>query len=85
MNNGGERYAKGARAVLELQYRFAWKTKYSYKVLNGDIALRLRDLPRNICDLQKMTVVKGNIGPDNVRMRLLELRVIRLRQRRSSI
>jgi putative transposase len=59
--NHRERYTKGAHTVLDLQYHFVWKTKYSYKVLNGDIALRLRDLIREIRTLQGMTVVKGNI------------------------
>lgn len=38
-----ERYKHGAHTVLELQYHFVWKTKYSYSVLQGDIALRARD------------------------------------------
>ncbi|MDR1031571.1 MAG: IS200/IS605 family transposase [Holosporales bacterium] len=59
--NVKERYAKGAHMTLDLQYHFVWKTKYFYEVLCGDIALRLRDLIREICALQGMNVIKGNI------------------------
>jgi putative transposase len=61
-----ERYTKGAHTVLELQYHFVWKTKYSYKVLSGDVALRFRELVKEICALQGMSVIRGNIRPDHV-------------------
>ena len=53
-----DRYERGAHTVLELQNHFVWKRKYSYTVLKGDIALRLRDLIQEICGLQGMRVVK---------------------------
>jgi putative transposase len=61
-----ERYRKGAHAILDLQYHFVWKTKYSYNVLDGNIALRLRDLIKEVCAMQDMLVVKGNIRPNHV-------------------
>jgi putative transposase len=57
---------KGAHTVLDVQYHYVWKTKYSYKVLSGDIALRLRDLLKEVCSLQEMTIVRGNIRADHV-------------------
>lgn len=56
-----DRYTRGAHTVLELQYHFVWKTKYSYPVLRGDIALCLRELVKEICDLQGIRIVRGNI------------------------
>ena len=41
---GKERYRRGAHTVTEFKYHFVWKTKYSYGVLRGDLALRLRDI-----------------------------------------
>jgi putative transposase len=64
--NVKERYTKGAHVTLDLQYHFVWKTKYSYKVLYGDIALRLRDLIKEICALHGMIVIKGNIRSNHV-------------------
>lgn len=39
-----DRYRKGAHTVHDIKYHFVWKTKYSYGVLNGTIALRLRQI-----------------------------------------
>ena len=39
-----ERYRKGAHTVNDFKYHFVWKTKYSYGVLRGEIAQRLRDI-----------------------------------------
>ena len=61
-----ERYRKGAHTVLELQYHFVWKTKYSYPDLRGDIALKLRDLIKQVCHQQEMAVVRGNVRANHV-------------------
>ena len=61
-----ERYRKGAHTVLELQYHFVWKTKYSYPVLQGDIALRTRDLIKQICAEKGIVVVKGNVRANHI-------------------
>jgi putative transposase len=61
-----ENYNKGAHTVLELQYHFVWKTKYSYNVLKGDIALRLRELVKEVCMLKGMKIVRGNVRTNHV-------------------
>ena len=63
-----ERYHKGAHAVLELKYHFIWKTKYGYRVLNGNIALRTREIIRDICRDKKMVILKGNVRPNHVHL-----------------
>ena len=63
---GKERYRRGAHTVTDFKYHFVWKTKYSYGVLKGDLALRLRDIIREICKEKKMDVVKGNIRPNHI-------------------
>ena len=61
-----DRYRRGAHTVLELKYHFVWKTKYAYKVLRGEIELRLRTVIRQVCDEQRISIVQGNIRPDHV-------------------
>ena len=61
-----ERYRHGSHTVLELQYHFVWKTKYSYPVLRGDVALRLRELIKEICSQQDLVVVRGNVRANHV-------------------
>ena len=61
-----DRYKRGAHTVLESQYHFVWKTKYSYPVLQGDIALRTRDLINQICAEKAMVVVRGNVRANHI-------------------
>lgn len=61
-----ERYRKGAHTVSELQYHFVWKAKYSYHVLQGDIALRTRSLIREICSENEMLPIRGNVRSNHV-------------------
>ena len=63
---GKERYRRGAHTITEFKYHFVWKTKYSYRVLTGDLALRLRDIIRAICAENGMEVVKGSIRPNHI-------------------
>ena len=63
---GKERYRRGAHTITDFKYHFVWKTKYSYRVLTGDLALRLRDIIRAICAKNGMEVVKGNIRPNHI-------------------
>ena len=43
-----------------------WKTKYSYGVLRDDVALRVRDIIREICAEKGLQVVKGHIRPNHI-------------------
>jgi putative transposase len=61
-----DRYRRGAHTVLELKYHFVWKTKYGYPVLHKDIALRLRDLLKQICAEKEIDVVRGNVRANHV-------------------
>lgn len=63
-----ERYRHGAHTVTELKYHFVWKTKYSYPVLRGEVGLRLRQLLREVCVEQEMTIIEGNIRPNHVHL-----------------
>jgi len=63
---GNNRYARGAHTVLELKYHFVWKTKYSYRVLRNEVGLRLRDLLRQLCSEDEISVVRGNVRANHV-------------------
>jgi len=41
-------YRYGSHAVFKIPYHFSFVTKYRYKVLNGDIGLKARELAANI-------------------------------------
>jgi putative transposase len=63
---GKGRYRRGSHTVTDLKYHFVWKTKYSYNVLQGDLALRLRDIIREICKETGMNVIKGNVRANHI-------------------
>jgi len=64
------RYAKGAHTIYDIKYHFVWKTKYSYGVLNGEVALRTRQILREICAEHEIQIVSGNVRANHVHMLL---------------
>ena len=63
-------YRKGPHTVYTLHYHFVFITKYRKPVLKGDIALRTRDLIREICASEDVEIVKGHVRPDHVHLLL---------------
>jgi len=45
---------------------FVWVTKYRYKVLTEEIALRLRELVRQTCESFEIQIMKGVVSKDHV-------------------
>jgi len=37
-------YRNGSHTVYDIKYHFVWITKYRYKALKGNVALKARDL-----------------------------------------
>ena len=61
-------YRKGSHNTYDIKYHIIWVTKYRYKVLEGKIAQRLRELIRQGCEARGMTIIQGSIGKDHVHM-----------------
>ncbi len=61
-------YRKGSHTVCEIKYHLVWTTKYRYKVLKGDIALRMRALLQQGCEARGIQIIKGSVGRDHVHM-----------------
>ena len=59
---------RGAHSVFDLRYHLVWCTKYRFKVLTGDIAVRARDLAREICIPLEVKILSGKVGKDHVHM-----------------
>lgn len=59
-------YRYGSHTVYQIEYHFVWVTKYRYKVLYGEVALRLRELVRQICEAFEIRIVKGVVSADHV-------------------
>jgi len=59
-------YRKGGHTLYDIKYHLVWITKYRYQVLRGDIALRARDLIREICMSREVQIIRGSLAPDHV-------------------
>jgi len=63
-----DRYRKGAHTIYDIKYHIVWKTKYGYEVLRGNIALRVRQILREICERRGIKIVSGNIRANHVHL-----------------
>jgi len=59
-------YRYGSHTVFTIEYHFVWVTKYRYKVLQGEIAERVRDLVRQTCEAFEIQILKGVVSKDHV-------------------
>ena len=61
-----QNYRKTSHSVYDIKYHLVWITKYRKPVLMGEIAMRLRDLIREISKTMDVEIVKGHISKDHV-------------------
>ena len=59
---------KGSHTIYDLRYHIVWCTKYRYKVMEGDIAIRARDLIREIASSIEVKILSGKVGKEHVHM-----------------
>ncbi len=59
-------YRYGSHTVYTIEYHFVWVTKYRYKVLVGEIGIRVRDLVRQFCEANEIQILKGVVSKDHV-------------------
>jgi len=61
-------YRKGSHTVFQCHYHFVFVPKYRKPVLRGEVALRVRELIREICRSHDMEIMKGHVRPDHVHL-----------------
>ena len=59
-------YRRGAHTVFEIHLHLVWTTKYRKPVMTGEVALRLRELVREICGQHEVKIMKGHVSKDHV-------------------
>jgi putative transposase len=59
-------YKSGSHARYDLKYHIVWISKYRKPVMEGSIAERLRELVRQICQQNEVTIIKGHVSKDHV-------------------
>ena len=63
-----ENLRKGSHSVQQLHVHIVWGTKCRYKVLQGEIQLRCRDLIRQSCDVLDVQILKGVVSKDHIHL-----------------
>jgi REP-associated tyrosine transposase len=61
-------YRRGAHTVFEIHLHLVWTTKYRRPALTGEVALRVRDLIREICGQHEVTIMKGRVAKDHLHL-----------------
>ncbi len=59
-------YRYGSHTVYKIEYHFVWVTKYRYKVLQGDVGQRVRELVRQTCEAFEIRIIKGVVSKDHI-------------------
>ena len=65
-----ENYKSGSHTRHDLKVHVVWITKYRKAVLSGEVALRVRQLIREICAVEEVTILKGQVSGDHVHLLL---------------
>ena len=61
-------YQHGAHSVFSIHLHIVWITKYRKPVLLGDIALKTREIIRQICASLDVEIIRGHIAHDHVHL-----------------
>ena len=61
-----QHYRKTSHAVYDIKLHLVWITKYRKPVLHGDVAIRLRELIREICKSLDVEIIKGHVSKDHL-------------------
>ena len=62
------RYRLGAHTKTDLKVHVVWIPKYRKRVLTGDVAVRTRDILRQISIEHELEIVTGKVAADHVHM-----------------
>jgi len=61
-------YRSGSYTTFHHRIHLVWAPKYQYKVLHGEVGLRVREIIKLFCDEMGVTIVNGALSRDHVHM-----------------
>lgn len=59
-------YRVGAHSKYDLKVHLVWVPKYRKKVLTGQVAVRVRDLIRQIAMEHELSIISGKVAADHI-------------------
>jgi putative transposase len=60
------RYRKTSHVIYECKYHICWLPKYRYPILTGKVALRVRELVRQIAGANEVEIISGVVSSDHI-------------------
>lgn len=60
----------GSHTTSKISAHIIWCTKYRYKVLDGEVQTRCRDLLVQVCNSEDVKILKGVVSKDHVHMHI---------------
>lgn len=60
------RYRKISHVIYECKYHICWLPKYRYPILTGKVALRARELIRQIAAANEVEIISGAVSSDHI-------------------
>lgn len=60
------RYRKTSHVIYECKYHLCWLPKYRYPILTGKVALRVRELIRQITAANEVEIISGAVSSDHI-------------------
>ena len=55
-------YSKGCHTTFHHRYHIVWAPKYRFKVLHGEVRLRVREIIRQVCEELGVTIIQGALS-----------------------
>ena len=61
-------YRSGSHTLFHHRYHIVWTPKYRFKVLQGEVRLRVREIIRQVCGEMGVTIISGALSKDHVHL-----------------
>ena len=61
-------YRKSTHTVHDLKVHLVWVTKYRYKVLTKQVAVRIRDVIRQTCEVNDIEIIQGRVSKNHIHL-----------------
>lgn len=61
-------YTSGSHTLFHHRYHIVWTPKYRFKVLRGEVRLRVREIIKQVCAELGVTIISGVLSADHVHM-----------------
>ena len=61
-------YTRGQHTVYHHRYHLVWVTKYRYRVLQGNLRIRVREVIAQVAEQMRIKIVNGVLSQDHIHL-----------------